>query len=209
MTDDIDIVLATDRLVVVDKPPGMLAVPGRGPEKRDCAASRVRARFPSATGPLVVHRLDMETSGLIVFGLDPDAQRNLSIQFEKRVVEKSYTALVEGVVEAESGVINLPIRADIDRRPIQIVDEHLGKPARTAWRVVGREIDRTRLRLEPRTGRTHQLRVHMASGLGRPIIGDSLYGGARAPRLMLHASWLSLVDPATGRRLEIERPAPF
>ena len=209
MNPEIDILLTTDHLVVVNKPAGMLAVPGRGPEKRDCAAARVRERFPGATGPLVVHRLDMETSGLMVFGLDADAQRNLSIQFEKRVVEKAYVALVEGLVERDAGEIALPMRADIERRPIQIVDHERGRPARTAWRVLTRETDRTRLRLEPHTGRTHQLRVHMAIGLGRPIVGDSLYGGAPAPRLMLHASGLSFIDPATGRRVEVESPVPF
>lgn len=219
------IVAATSRYVVVEKPPGMLSVPGKGPHKQDCVCSRVAAMFPRATGPLVVHRLDMETSGLLVFGLDPDAQRALSWQFESRRVEKAYIALLDGEVRCagECGVVSLPLRTDLDRRPVQIVDWAHGRPARTRWRIIGREIDRTRVRLEPITGRTHQLRVHAATpaapthspnpehgGLGCPILGDPLYGDAdSAPRLMLHAAWLTFLDPDSGRRVEFESPVPF
>ena len=207
---DIEIVHAGPAYVVIDKPSGMLSVPGRGDDKADCAASRVREAFPGASGPLVVHRLDMETSGLMVLGLTPAAQRHLSMQFERRRVEKRYRALVSGLIDEDEGVIDLPLRADIERRPIQIVDHDLGKPARTAWRVLSRETDRTRLELTPETGRTHQLRVHMATGIGCPIVGDVLYGDADgAERLMLHATWLSIIDPESGRRASFESAAPF
>jgi tRNA pseudouridine32 synthase/23S rRNA pseudouridine746 synthase len=204
---------------VVDKPANFLSVPGRGPDKHDCVAARVRAAFPRATGPLVVHRLDWETSGLMVFGLDPDAQRALSRQFERRQVEKAYVALVDGVVEPDSGLIRAPIRLDVGRRPFRIVDPLLGRPALTRFRVLAREIDRTRLLLEPLTGRTHQLRVHLAApreqgGLGHPIQGDVLYGsresrGGLFPRLMLHAWRLAFLEPGTPRRVEFESPVPF
>lgn len=197
----------------------MLSVPGKGPEKADCVAARVKARFPMASGPLVVHRLDMETSGLIVLGLDEAAQRDLSGQFENRVVEKAYIALLgaqlaprEDPLDGESGTVRLPIRPDIENRPVQIVDPIHGRESETRWRVIGREVDRVRVRFEPITGRTHQIRVHASwpeGGLGRPIIGDALYGGEPAGRLMLHAAYLSFLDPASGRRVEFESRAPF
>ncbi len=213
------IIAATDRYAVIDKPSGMLSVPGKGPDKADCAAARVRAMFPGSTGPLVVHRLDMETSGLLVFGLDEAAQRELSAQFEHRVVEKSYIALVtagtrrgwHGVdpLMQDEGVVSLPMRGDLEQRPLQIVDPVNGREAVTAWRVLSREIDRIRVRFEPLTGRTHQLRVHAASGLGHPIVGDELYGGPEASRLMLHAATLSFLEPGSQRRVEFASAAPF
>lgn len=209
------IVHATARFVVVDKPSGMLSVPGKGPEKADCAATRVAALFPGASGPLVVHRLDMETSGLLVFGLDPDSQRDLSSQFETRVVEKSYVALLvaagpsDDPLAQESGEVSLPMRGDLERRPLQIIDPENGREAITRWRVLAREIDRIRIRFEPLTGRTHQLRVHAASGLGHPIIGDELYGGPEAERLMLHAAELAFLEPGTKRRVEFASAPPF
>jgi tRNA pseudouridine32 synthase / 23S rRNA pseudouridine746 synthase len=193
----------------------MLSVPGKGPDKADCAAARVRAQFPPARGPLIVHRLDMETSGLMVFALDEAAQRELSGQFEARRVEKRYTALLGppagpgDLLTAEAGEISLPIRADIDNRPVQVVDPVHGRESITRWRMLAREIDRIRVAFEPLTGRTHQLRVHAAAGLERPILGDALYGGEPAERLMLHASYLSFLDPATGGRVEFRSPAPF
>lgn len=181
---EIRVVFRGARMVVIDKPAGLLSVPGKGPGKEDCAAARVRAwcvaEGVSCAGPLVVHRLDMDTSGLMVFGLDGDAQRELSRQFEAREVEKRYVALVEGIVERDSGVIDAPIRLEPAARPFRVVDEALGQPAETRWRVIAREIDRTRVEFEPLTGRTHQLRVHSAlpspRGLGHAIVGDVLYG---------------------------------
>lgn len=192
----------------------MLSVPGKGEAKRNCVASRVAAMFPDATGPLIVHRLDMETSGLMVLGLDPASQRALSRQFEDRRIEKEYVALVDGIVPDDEGEIDLPMRPDINNRPVQVVDRLRGREAVTKWRVLSRETDRTRVRLRPLTGRTHQLRVHAAApepsgGLGRPILGDGLYGGPPADRLMLHATRLAFLDPDTGRRVEFECPTPF
>lgn len=212
----LDVLLATERFAVINKPAGMLSVPGKGDDRQDCVASRVRAMFPRATGPVTVHRLDMDTSGLIVVGLDPDAQRELSKQFESRLVEKQYTALVTGTVTVERGSIETPIRPDYENRPYQLVDPSHDRPAITAWSVLAYETDRTRLELVPHTGRTHQLRVHCAEpaplGLGHSILGDVLYGpqphtGDAAPRLMLHASLLSFNDPATGERITL-RSAP-
>jgi tRNA pseudouridine32 synthase/23S rRNA pseudouridine746 synthase len=218
-TPDIQILHATDRYVVINKPGGMLSVPGKGhetdPHKADCAAARVRAAFPRCSGPLVVHRLDMDTSGLMVFGLDADAQRELSAQFESRTVTKHYIALVQDTVRADHGTIDLPLRADIDHRPIQIVDHVHGRVSLTHFQVLAREIDRTRIRFDPVTGRTHQLRVHAATpihlgGLGHPIVGDILYGTGRdGEQLCLHAAALSILDPASQRRVEFAISPPF
>jgi len=207
---NIRVVHASARYAVIDKPSGMLSVPGKGEAKQDCAAARVRAMLPQARGPLVVHRLDMETSGLMVFGLDEDAQRGLSGQFERREVVKKYVALLTGDLAAESGEVSLPLRCDLERRPIQIVDHEHGRPALTRWRVVARETDRTRVVFEPHTGRTHQLRVHATAGLGAPILGDGLYGDAStAARLMLHAAYLSFREPGTERWVEFRSSPEF
>jgi len=212
----IPVVHASERYVIVDKPAGLLSVPGKGEGKQDCAVSRVRAMFPRASGPMVVHRLDMDTSGLLLIALDEDSQRELSRQFEERVTEKQYVALLDGEVEGEMGEILLPLRADILNRPYQIVDLEKGREAVTRWRVLAREVDRTRIQFEPLTGRSHQLRVHAAAGLGCPILGDLLYGkppgiGHKrgAERLMLHASRLSFLEPGTVRRVEFESGVPF
>lgn len=209
---DPPIILPSDRFVVIDKPAGMLSVPGKGPEKADCAVARVQKMFPGATGPLVVHRLDMDTSGLLVFGLDAEAQRALSMQFERRTVDKRYIALLAGEIEHNAGEIDLPIRADLENRPMQIHDSDRGKPSCTRYRVLERAAGVTRVQFAPITGRSHQLRVHAAHelGLAAPILGDVLYGDpTSAPRLMLHATELSFDDPATGERVTAESPAPF
>lgn len=210
---EVRVVFATNRLAVVEKPSGMLSVPGKGPEKADCVAARVASMFPHAQGPLVVHRLDMETSGLMVFGLDAEAQRALSMQFEARAVRKRYAALLEGTLAHERGVVELPIRMDPDNRPIQVVDFVQGKPSVTRYRVLAYETDRTRVEFEPITGRTHQLRVHSANknGLGAPIVGDVLYGSGEqsGERLMLHATELSFFDPDTGRERSFSSASPF
>lgn len=225
-TDDWPRVVRTDpkgRFVVVEKPSGALSVPGKGEQKQDCVASRVAAwllsdRYSGTSFSPIVHRLDMDTSGLMVLALDPEAQRRLSADFEARRVDKAYIALVRGRPGMEAGIIDLPIRLDVDRRPIQIVDHTHGKPAQTRWRVLAMEPDRTRLRLEPVTGRTHQLRVHCAS-MGWPIIGDVLYGVEedRDPtdptrpkeRLMLHAAELEFPDPSGAGRIRCVSPPPF
>lgn len=203
------------RFVVVDKPAGLLSVPGKGEDKADCVISRVRDLFPEATGPMVVHRLDMDTSGLLVVALDVGAQRDLSVQFQDRLTRKAYIALVDGVVTRDAGYVDLPLRVDWPNRPLQIVCMEEGRPAQTEYRVLARETDRTRLELVPITGRTHQLRVHCADarGLGMPILGDRLYahGPAREdhPRLMLHAAKLSVRPPGSKRLMDFESVVPF
>ncbi|MBC7835082.1 MAG: RluA family pseudouridine synthase [Phycisphaerales bacterium] len=205
-----EVVFATDHLVVINKPAGLLSVPGKGPKNQDCVPARARLMFPHATGPITVHRLDMDTSGLLVIALDPDTQRELSRQFEEREVDKSYTALVEGTLAPESGTIDAPIRPDLSRRPHQVIDPTHHRPAITRFKVLGFEPGRTRLELTPLTGRTHQLRVHAAYA-GHPIVGDVLYGHdeRNAPRLMLHASMLAFTEPATGCRAAFRSTPPF
>jgi tRNA pseudouridine32 synthase/23S rRNA pseudouridine746 synthase len=209
--DPLPVIFSTPRLVVIDKPSGLLSVPGKGEHKQDCVPARVRAMFPNATGPLVVHRLDMETSGLLVLGLDPDAQRDLSAQFERRETRKKYTALLKGDLPQDHGEVSMPIRPDIDNRPYQMIDPIHGRASLSHYRVLSREVDRTRVEFTPITGRSHQLRVHAAWGLKHPIIGDVLYGdGAEGgERLMLHAAELAFKDPATGRWVDVRSPVPF
>jgi tRNA pseudouridine32 synthase/23S rRNA pseudouridine746 synthase len=198
-----------EHLIVLDKPSGLLAVPGKGPELQDCLSARVQAKFPSA---LVVHRLDRDTSGVLVMALTPDAQRELSRQFEARSVAKSYLAVVHGTPGEASGVIELPMRKDFDRPPRHMIDHERGKPAQTEWLVLRREIDCTRLELRPITGRSHQLRLHLAT-IGHPILGDPLYAHAEAlamsARLLLHAERLALDHPVTGERLSWRSECPF
>lgn len=201
-----------EQLVVVDKPSGLLSVPGRGEGKEDCLSRRVQAVFPDA---LIVHRLDMGTSGIVVMGRGAAAQRALSIQFQERRVSKRYVALVDGRWSAPAeGEIALPIIVDWPNRPKQIVDHAKGRPSLTRYRVLevdaAREV--SRIELEPVTGRSHQLRVHL-DAMGHPIIGDDFYGTpasfAKAPRLMLHACWIEFTHPGTNAPLHIECAAPF
>ncbi len=210
-----DIIYLDDDLLVLDKPSGLLAVPGRGPDKQDCLSARVQATHPEA---LVVHRLDQPTSGLMVMARHPEAQRRLSEAFALRQVHKQYTAVVSGQLAAPQtddgwGLIDLPIAADWPRRPLRVIDA-AGKPSQTRWRLDGLDEGAlsSRLLLEPLTGRTHQLRVHLAA-IGHPILGDALYADAsvcaRAERLLLHASWLRFAHPMTGEVLEFSSPAPF
>jgi tRNA pseudouridine32 synthase/23S rRNA pseudouridine746 synthase len=191
---------ADDRLVVVDKPAGLLSVPGR--TEPDCASARVQALFPDA---LVVHRLDQATSGLLLFARGAQAQRELSADFAERRVGKAYVAVVTGHLHG-GGLIELPLAADWPNRPRQRVDLERGKPSQTRWQVLAHEGPNTRLRLEPLTGRSHQLRVHMAA-LGHAIVGDGLYAApdvaAASPRLLLHACELTVSG------LRFASPAPF
>ncbi len=205
-------------MLAVDKPAGLLSVPGRGADKQDCAAARVRRAYPDA---LVVHRLDMATSGLLLMARGPAMQRALSRAFEQRRVGKRYVALAAGRIGAPAsadddgwGCIDLPLAADWPKRPRQVVDAVHGRPSRTRWRILGYDVarDATRVELEPVTGRSHQLRVHLLA-LGHPILGDVLYAPPavreRAPRLLLHASMLEVTHPATGERLRCCSPVPF
>lgn len=211
------IVSSSPRWIVIDKPAGLPAVPGRAPGLQDCAASRVQAQWADA---LVVHRLDMATSGLMVFARGAAAQRALAAAFERRAVDKRYVALVAGHVDARPGAewaeIDLPLAPDWPARPRQKVDLASGKPSRTRWQVSGHEVEGgtpfTRLDLQPLTGRTHQLRVHLAA-IGHSILGDALYAPAealpRSERLMLHACALAFADPLTREALAFSSPAPF
>jgi tRNA pseudouridine32 synthase/23S rRNA pseudouridine746 synthase len=197
-------------LVVVDKPCGLLSVPGKDAAVTDSVLARLRARHPHATGPLLVHRLDLDTSGLLVAALDAETFADLQRQFAQREVRKRYVAWLEGRVEAERGTIDFPLRVDLDDRPRQIHDPVHGKPAVTEWHVLERRGERTRVAFFPLTGRTHQLRVHAAHplGLGAPIVGDRLYGHEEA-RLHLHAEALTFRHPGLGHPVSFERPAPF
>ncbi|RKH72122.1 RluA family pseudouridine synthase [Corallococcus interemptor] len=209
-TPELSIVFEDAWLVVIDKPCGLLSVPGREAALLDSVLTRLRARYPQATGPLLAHRLDLDTSGLLVAALDSRTHASLQRQFLHRDVDKRYVALIDGPVQGDSGTITLPLRVDLDDRPRQIVDPVHGKPAVTGWEVLHRAAGHTRVAFHPRTGRTHQLRVHAAhpKGLGAPILGDPLYGHAGL-RLHLHAETLSFVHPATGQRVSFTRAAPF
>ncbi|HFQ89021.1 MAG TPA: RluA family pseudouridine synthase [Desulfobulbus sp.] len=187
--------------VVVDKPGGLLAVPGRGAHMQDCVASRIRAHFPGCIEQPAVHRLDMDTSGLMLLARTRQAHRVLSLQFQQRRVGKTYVALLDGDVRGSSGTIRLAFRLDPGNRPRQVFDPVHGKPGVTRWRVLAREGGRTRVEFVPLTGRTHQLRLHAAhrSGLGCPIVGDRLYGsGTRSGEMLLHATELVFAHPETG-----------
>lgn len=203
-----------DTLLVLDKPSGLLSVPGRGEDKQDCLSARVQDQYPEA---LIVHRLDRDTSGLIVMARGPAAQSALSKSFIARSVHKRYLAVVAGAVNAsaqEWGTIDLPLIVDWPNRPKHHVNYEQGKPSVTRWRILAYDEQRvtTRLELEPVTGRTHQLRVHLQA-LGHPILGDTLYAPpevqALAPRLLLHAWSLTFQHPITGEQLAFESPAPF
>jgi tRNA pseudouridine32 synthase/23S rRNA pseudouridine746 synthase len=203
-----------EHLLVVHKPSGLLSVPGRSALLQDSVLSRVGARHPGAAGPFIVHRLDLDTSGVMLLARDPATASALQRLFSLREVEKQYIAWVDGEPAADGGEITLPLRVDVDDRPRQIHDPVHGKPAETGWTVLARAHGRTRIRFSPRTGRTHQLRVHAAHplGLDAPIVGDRLYG--RTPpregeRLQLHAERLAFVHPATGAMIVVEQAAPF
>ena len=198
--------------VVVDKPSGMLSVPGRGPDKTDCVAARVRRMFPGCIEQPAVHRLDMDTSGLLVVARTAEAHRRLSMQFRTRETSKRYVALLDGELASESGTIELPFRLDIDNRPYQILDEVHGKLGITHWQKIGVENGRTRVCFVPITGRTHQLRVHAAHarGLGIPIVGDPLYGNGTGPaQLKLHACELGFRHPSLEQPLSFASSPPF
>ncbi len=195
-------------LLLVDKPAGLLSVPGKGEHLADCLLARIQNVFPDA---LLVHRLDRDTSGVMVFAMTRHAQRHLGLQFEKRQVKKTYVARVWGHVADKQGVVDLPLIVDWPNRPRQMVDHENGRPALTEWRVLRHEDKATRIRLFPKTGRSHQLRVHMQA-IGHPILGDPFYatGEARAaPRLMLHAESLRLRHPDGGKGMTFKARCGF
>jgi tRNA pseudouridine32 synthase/23S rRNA pseudouridine746 synthase len=195
-------------VLLVDKPSGLLSVPGKGPHLADCLIARVQAVFPMA---LLVHRLDRDTSGVMIFALTPHAQRHLGLQFEKRQTKKTYVARVWGQVAEKTGTVDLPLIVDWPNRPKQMVDHENGKQAVTDWRVIRTKDNETRVRLMPRTGRSHQLRVHMLA-LGHPILGDPFYASGAAgdyPRLMLHSETLQFRHPDGGQGMRITAKCPF
>ena len=208
---DLRVVHVDAALIVVDKPAGLLSVPGRGDEKQDCVASRVRAVFADA---LIVHRLDMATSGLMLLARGAEVQRQISMAFAHRHVRKRYIAMVAGEVAADEGEIDLPLQPDWPNRPLQQVDLAHGKPSLTRYRVLSRDTasNTIRVELEPVTGRTHQLRVHLLA-IGHPILGDGLYAppdvGARAGRLMLHAATVGLQHPGDGSMVQFDSHPDF
>ena len=210
MSPYLDIIHQDQDIVVLNKPSGLLSVPGRDPWHKDSLALRVLRVWPNAC---VVHRLDMATSGIIVLALKKSAQSHLGRQFQKKVIAKTYFASVEGIIDKDAGLIDLPLRCDWENRPRQIVDFELGKSSQTEWQVIKRNRQTTLVKLTPLTGRTHQLRVHLQQ-LGHPIIGDEFYssefGKQLSPqRLALHAGSITLTHPATEERVTFDCPAPF
>lgn len=198
--------------VVVNKPSGLLAVPGRGPDRQDCVVKRLKALIPHCIEQPSAHRLDMDTSGLMVLGLTTESQRNLAIQFEQRRVEKTYLAIVEGLLAEQAGEIELAFRLDPENRPHQVYDPVQGKLGKTRWRKLGVDGVNTLVEFTPLTGRTHQLRLHASHdlGLGLPIVGDRLYGTGTEPgQLKLHAAYLAFDHPESGVRLEFRIPPAF
>ncbi len=209
---DITLLYQDDALLVLNKPAGLLSVPGRGADKQDCLSARVQAHFPDA---LVVHRLDMATSGLLLMARGADTQRTINHAFAHGLVEKRYVAQVAGLLEADAiwQTIDLPIAVDWPRRPLRIIQAD-GKASQTRWRCVAQDVHRSssRVELEPLTGRSHQLRLHMQA-MGHPILGDALYAPAQVqamvPRLLLHACALSLKHPHSGTPMHWECPEDF
>ena len=210
-TDAPELIHADEFLLAVNKPAGLLSVPGRGEDKQDCLSARAQALWPDA---VVVHRLDMATSGLFLMGRGLHMQRVLSRAFAERQVRKRYQAVVAGTLggPGAAGTIELPLMADWPNRPRQKVDLEHGRPSTTRWTVLQEDSETTRLALEPVTGRSHQLRVHLQA-IGHPILGDTLYApppwAGRAPRLLLHACALELAHPATGEPLAFTSAVPF
>ncbi len=206
--DPLEVLHEDHEIIVVNKPAGLLSVPGKGAHLADCLLSRVQEAFPTA---LLVHRLDRDTSGVMIFAQTPHAQRHLGLQFEKRQTKKAYVARVWGRLEPKTGTVDLPLIVDWPNRPRQMVCHDTGKQAVTDWRVLRYGDTETRVRLSPKTGRSHQLRVHMLA-LGHPILGDPFYAeGAAAdyPRLMLHSEELRLRHPDGGAGQRFRAKVPF
>lgn len=206
--DPLDILHDDHEVVLVNKPSGLLSVPGKGEHLSDCLIARVQAVFPTA---LLVHRLDRDTSGVMIFALTPHAQRHLGLQFEKRQTKKTYVARVWGEMTEKTGTVDLPLIVDWPNRPKQMVDHENGKQAITDWRVMRTAKGESRVRLMPKTGRSHQLRVHMLA-LGHPILGDPFYATGEArdfPRLMLHSETFQFRHPDGGQGTRISAKAPF
>ncbi len=196
-------------LLILEKPSGLLSVPGRGPDLQDCLSSRIQTRFPTA---LVVHRLDRDTSGLMIMALDKTSQRNISLQFEERKVHKIYECIVRGTPTEHAGCITLPIGRDLTRPPRYKIDHENGRFSETSWNVLENQNGHARLQIEPLTGRSHQIRLHLAS-VDHPILGDPLYADAAAlsaaDRLLLHACEIQFSHPVTGKIMCWKSSCPF
>lgn len=202
------IVFEDDDLIIVNKPPEFLSVPGK--EIKDSVYTRIKQKYPSVTGPIIVHRLDMSTSGILVLTKTKEANKILQQQFIKRTVKKRYVALLSGKVSEKKGTITLPLRLDLDDRPRQLVDFKNGKAAKTNWTIISENNTYTRIHFYPVTGRTHQLRVHAAhkDGLNLPIIGDDLYG-TKQDRLYLHADFIEFIHPTSKNKINFTVPSDF
>jgi tRNA pseudouridine32 synthase / 23S rRNA pseudouridine746 synthase len=207
----INILFKDEDFLIAEKPSGLLSVPGKGVNKQDCMISRIQIEFPDA---LIVHRLDMATSGLLILARNKQMHRQLSLLFQERKVKKLYTAIVDGIIKEDSGEINLPLITDWPNRPKQKIDYENGKASKTIFSVLKRDSRKstTRISLKPETGRTHQLRVHMQS-IGHVILGDNLYADdlakEKAERLLLHANYLKFIHPVTESVIEVECDIPF
>jgi tRNA pseudouridine32 synthase / 23S rRNA pseudouridine746 synthase len=205
----LDILFEDEFLLIVNKPSGLLSVPGRGEDKQDCLISRVKMQYPDA---LIVHRLDMSTSGLMVIARGKEMESLLSILFQQKKVGKKYIAILDGRVEPRSGEVNLPLLTDWPNRPKQKVDFKLGKKSQTEYTVISYENNTSRIELRPLTGRTHQLRVHMQS-LGHAILGDKLYANVdtikKSSRLLLHAKYLSFKHPISDENIKFNLEPEF
>ena len=197
---DLEIIYEDDALIVVHKPAEFLSVPGK--DIKDSVYTRIKERYPSATGPLIVHRLDMSTSGVLLLTKTKEANKALQSQFINRTIKKRYIALLDGNLSKNSGKITLPLRVDLNDRPKQLVDFTYGKPAETDWKIINKENGKTRVHFYPITGRTHQLRMHAAhkNGLNTPIVGDDLYG-KKEKRLHLHAEFIEFLHPTTLKKM--------
>jgi len=205
----IEFLYQDEAVVVVTKPAELLSVPGKGPEKQDCLWKRVQQQCPTAR---IVHRLDFATSGLMVLGLTADSHRELSRQFQQRETSKRYQAVIHGIPTQSTGSVELPLRCDWERRPLQMVDHEQGKHALTHWEIIEEMTDRCRVLLHPITGRSHQLRVHMQA-MGHPILGDYFYACDealnKADRLLLHSDRLGFKHPTTGIEMNFSSECPF
>jgi tRNA pseudouridine32 synthase/23S rRNA pseudouridine746 synthase len=204
----LEIIYEDDALIVVNKPAEFLSVPGK--EIKDSVYARIKEKYPAATGPLIVHRLDMSTSGILLLTKSKEANKVLQSQFINRTIKKRYVALLDGILSKDSGKIKLPLRVDLEDRPKQLVDFTFGKPAETDWKIINIENRKTRVHFYPITGRTHQLRVHAAhkNGLNTPIVGDDLYG-IKKNRLHLHAEFIEFLHPSTNKKMSFTVKAPF
>ena len=205
---ELEIIYEDAVLIVVNKPAEFLSVPGK--EIKDCVYARIKEKYPAATGPLIVHRLDMSTSGILVLTKTKEANKFLQSQFINRTIKKRYVALLDGILSEDAGKIKLPLRVDLDDRPKQLVDFTYGKPAETDWKIINKENGKTRVYFYPITGRTHQLRVHAAhkNGLNMPIVGDDLYG-IKKNRLHLHAEFIAFLHPLTKKKMSFTVEAAF